>query len=286
MVFHRSTTFLVPIALTILASIAGTALVSQYRWRATLRVSAWSVVAVSLLGVALLTLPIHYVQRARVAVVSPTTIPSTIRLRDVSARRVIRTVPPTILLPIEAPITVDSIIRHSEIEVRSAAGREVELAGSGASLQQRFGVGEQFLSIPMSQSDYDALKDSLVSVRLVLVIETFTTRATEPIPLDGSFAIVDGRAQCGSRNTRSILCRTTFGWAGLQYFDDEPVVQLLWSPLRVRFALNPVATVQFGPRSSQDPFSGASLATSVRERLSYTRQEAIFENIRLGDWGP
>ena len=279
------TTFMAAAEVAILALIAVAALVCQFRWRATLRVSAWSLAALSLLGLGMVALPLSYVQRARAAVVGPTTVPSSIRLGDLSERRIIRIEPPLIALPIDSPITFDTIVRHYEVEVRAADGHEVDLVGTGARVLAT-SISDHWLELRLSRPDYDSLKDSLVSVRLMLEIETYQTRETEPIPIDGSFAIVDGRAQCGVTNARSVRCRTSFGWSRWLYFDEDTAeVQLLWLPLGLRFALNPIVIMQFGPKPPM-PLSGPSIATSVREAVSYTRQEVTFENVRLGDWGP
>jgi hypothetical protein len=53
--------------------------------------------------------------------------------------------------------------------------------------------------------------------------------------------------------------------------------------LRLRFAFNPIEIRQFGTRFSER-FPDASIATVLREPVSYTRQEVTFENIRLSDW--
>ena len=286
-------TFAVATQLAVLAVIAGVALVCQYRWRSALRVAVWSGVALALLGLGIVTLPFSLIQRARAAVVGPPTVASTIRLRDVSERRIydpdVTYIPLVVSLPIDIPDTVDEIVRYYEVRVRSADGRDVRLLLPGT---LRTSEGDRWLDLHLAQADYDALKDNLVSVRLIVEIETYASRATEPIPLDGSFAIIAGRAQCGmhsqyARFLASLSCRSSFGWS-YWYFNpaNRSDVQLLWLPLRLQFAINPVQTVQFSPNSPRDPLSGTEIATSIREPVSYTRQDVTFDNVRLGDWGP
>jgi hypothetical protein len=288
---NSSFTFLGTTVLAILALIACTALAIQYRRRSTLRVATWSLVALSIVALSMLgleTLPSarRLVARATVAAFPPPTVASTIRLGDASERGEFRYSPPFVSLPIDTEITSDMSIRRYEVEVLAADGRVVGLVGTGGRL--RFTAeNDIWLDLQLAPADYDALEDSLISVRLVIDLMTFESRETEPIPLDGSFAIVDGRTQCGLGNPYQIVCRTAFGSAAWQLDDSNTEAQLTWLPMR-SFGLNPIQTRQFGRRSSGPLASwpGPSIATVLREPVSHTRQGVTFENIRLGDWAP
>ncbi len=277
--------FLVTAVLTLLVLIASVALACQYRWRSTLRVAAWSLVA--LLGLGALTLASSYygyMQRGQVAFIEPPTVPPTIRLLAASERDA-RYPPPFVSLPIDAPFTDDTFVRYYKIDVLSADGREVDLVGWGARLR-RSGESDNWLDLQLTPADYESLKDSFVSIRLVADVETFENRAMEPIPLDGSFAIVGDRAQCGTSDPYTIFCRTSFGRSVWRLDDANTEARLRWLPLRLSFALNPIEFRQVGFSRPPNQFTGASVATVLREPSSFTRQDVTFENIRLGDWGP
>ena len=287
--YTGSTTFRVAAEIAILTLIASVALACQYRWRSALRVAAWSLAALVLLGAGMLALPVSYVQRARAVLMGPPTVAPTIRLRDVSERRIyspeVAYIPLVVSLPIEVPDPTDVLWRYYEVQVRSADGTEVPLLAPSRLLTRD---DQRWLDLPIAEANYEAWKDRLVSVRLIVEMETYAIRATEPIPLDGSYVIVDGRAQCGMFGryvSWSLSCRTSFGWS--RWFLDRPTeAQLLWLPLRLRFAINPIERVPVGSGNFVDPLRVTEIATVVREPVSYTRQDVTFENVRLGDWGP
>jgi hypothetical protein len=277
-------------ALAILALIAVAALASQYRWRSTLRVAAWSVSALVLLGSGSVTLAYYsFMQRTRASVIeppifpsiAPPIIPSTIRLLDASERDS-RDASTIVSLPIDTGFADDAFVSYYKIEVHTAAGSKVSLHGWGLRLR-RTGESHDWLDLQLSPTDFETYKDSLVSVRLVTDLETYESRQMEPIPLDGSIAIVGGRAQCGTISSNSILCRTSFGQSLWRLDASNTEARLRWLPLRLRFAFNPIEIRQFGTRFSER-FPDASIATVLREPVSYTRQEVTFENIRLSDW--
>jgi hypothetical protein len=288
-------TFLVAAEFAIFAMISGVAIVAQYRWRSTLRVAIWSLVALSVLGLAMFALPLSAIQRARAALVRENVTP-TIRLRDVSERRSYAArgpdAPLVVSLPVDTPITNgfsptdESLPRRISVEVRSAAGDKVRLVRSGL----RRDDGNRWLDLELTPSDYDSLKDSPVSVRIAVEFESYEMRETEPIPLDGSFTIVADRAQCGMSyafNLRRVYCRTAFGWS--IWFPNplnRPEAQQMWLPVRLRFAINPVQIVPIDSYAPNNPLPGAEIATQLREPVNYTRQDVTIENIRLGDWGP
>jgi hypothetical protein len=124
--------FVLATALAILVSITGVALACQYRWRATLRVAVTSVVALSLLGLVLLTLPTTFVMRARAAVVRPATVATTIRFRAGAEPRIVNVNPEDIpqirlvLLPIDLTDTGESTLFTYKVDIRGAAGSELE----------------------------------------------------------------------------------------------------------------------------------------------------------------
>jgi hypothetical protein len=285
------TTFLTAAVLVTLALVAGVALTCQYRWRSALRVAIGTGIALALLATGMITLPFSLIQRARAAVIGLPTVASTIRLRDASERRIyspdVTYIPLVVSLPIEIPDATDAILRYYEIELRAADGRDVVLLSPAVI---RRNVANGWLDLQLSQADYDAHKDDLISVRLIAEIETYANRETEPIPLDGSFAIIGGRAQCGMHNRNviwSLSCRTSFGWSSWNFYPvDGPSAQLLWLPLRLQFAINPVWTSRVSSGNSVNPLTATELPTSVLEPVSYTRQDVTFENVRLGDFGP
>ena len=296
--YSVSTMFLAAAEIATLVLIAGIALACQYYWRATLRVTTGSLVALAVLGAGVLLLPASYVQRARAVVFGLSTAPSSIRLRSASERRLfspdVTSSAVVVPLPIDLPDTNNQLVRYYEVDVRSTDGKRVRQLASPA---LRMLEGERWLDLRLAEADYDSFKESPVSVRLIVELETYETRAAEPIPYDGSFAIVAGRAQCGNRGGMESLwmvsCRTSFGWS--RWFVDGPPdvdspaeAQLMWLPIRLQFAIDPIErTVAVGATRRVDPrLRNTELATVVREPVSYTRQDVTFENVRLGDWGP
>lgn len=259
---YNSTTPLFAASLTMLALIASVALTVQYRWRSTLPVAAWSSACLLLLGLVLVA-------------------PWTIRMIEASERDA-RYPPPVVSFPIDTGLADDAYLRRYDIEVQTPEGRDVDLGVWGARMG-RTGESYDSLELQLSPTDYETLKDSLVSVRLVADIETYESRAMEPIPLDGSFAIVGGRAQCGLSNPFAIVCRTSFGRSVWRLNESNTEARLRWLPVRLRFVLNPIQSMLIGTRPD-NPFAGASIATALREPVSYTTQDVTFENIRLSDW--
>ena len=287
-------------ALGILAVIVVVALACQYRWRSTLRVAVSSFVAVSVLVLGMLTLPTVFFMQVRAAIVRPPTVAPTIRFREQAEPLVIDpeaySGPLLVFLPIEVTDRNESDFHIVNIDVRGAAGREIELSGAprGAELRPyNYSDGNSWLILRISRSDYDSLKDDLVSVHLIVEVETHEIRETEPIPLDESVVIVDGHAQCGlfarspgtSNGRPPIRCRTSSGWTTSSADLERQDVQQLWLPVRLRFEIDPIVRVDIfsdlvGEATIQE------IPTSLRRRVSYTRQDVTFENIRLGDWGP
>jgi hypothetical protein len=288
-------TFLVAAEFAVLALISGVAIVTQYRWRSTLRIATGSLVALSVLGLAMFTLPFSAIQRARAVLVRENVTP-TIRLRDVSERRSYAArgpdAPLIVSLPVDTPITNnfsptdESLPRRISVEVRSAAGDKVRLVRSGL----RWDDDSTWLDLELTPSDYDSLKDNPTSVRISIEFESYEMRETEPIPLDGGFTIVDERAQCGMHSSislRRVRCRASFGWS--IWFPDplnRPEAQEMWLPVRLRFAVNPVFVVPIDSYAANEPLPGTTIATQVRQPVGYTRQFVTFENVRLGEFGP
>jgi hypothetical protein len=289
--------FVLATGLAILASIAGVALVRQYRSRSTLRIAVSSTVALSVLGLGLLLAPLPFFFPFLTALARPTTVAPTIRFREAAEPRIINAGPAPnpqlVFLPIEVPDAVDTSTSTSRVELRSAAGRVVEFnSNSVAALAVRSGTGirssdngDMWLMLYMPPTTYDSLKDELFSVHFVAHTVTYEVRETEPIPRDGSFVIVDGRAQCGVPARRSLTCRTSSGWAETLYDLTRAEAQQWWVPVRVRFAINPIVTVGMSNGALSQPMT-REIPSSVRRRVNVTRQEVTFENIRLGDWGP
>jgi hypothetical protein len=295
--------FVVATALAMLAAIAGVALVCQYRRRATLRVAVSSVVALSLLGLVLLTLPTFFVMRVRAAVTRPATVATTIRFRETAEPSILDRELTSdrgfvlVLLPLDLSDTDESTIYTFKVDIRGAAGREHELRGVrtsggsyGASIRGTIYGGDDvdgdgWLDLRLSPSDYDSLKDDLVSVHFIAEIETYEFRETESIPRDGNFAIVDGRAQCGVAIPLSYaVCRSSSGWTQSSS-DLSTGAEQWWLPVRLRFEINPIVTARLG-NGTLDEVTTPEIPTRVRRHVSYTRQDVTFENIRLGDWGP
>jgi hypothetical protein len=232
------------------------------------------------------------IQRARAVVLGVPTEAPTIRLREsgwwpvdtletLSNSSITR-----IVLPLESPATDEIAIRYAEVKLRTADGREMTAAGD-----RLFGSADRlWLDLSMPRTIYEAIKDTRVSLHLVVEIETYRARDTGPIPLDFSYAIVDGRAQCGimvrmTRGPSPIMCRTAFGSARwfLDVFSREGIP--MQSP-GLRFMINPIATLwpSTFPSPSAEPLT--SVTTVVRDRLRYERQEVTIDDIRLADYGP
>ena len=281
------------VVLAILASIAGAALVFQYRRRATLRIAVSSIVAVSLLGLGLLTLTPLVVMGARAAFARPTTVPTTIRFQPAAEPRIVNSQDPSnprlVLVPIDAIDTGEWIMSTSRVDIRLAAGREVELSGSdfdsGSGVGIRRNSDGDWLLLVMPPSQYDSLKDEIVSLHFIADTVNYEIRETEPIPRDGSFVIVDGRAQCGVPAIFPLTCRTSSGWTEASFDLTRAHAQQWWLPVRLRFAINPVVTVRMANGGLSEP-RPLEIPSSVRRPVSHTRQDVTLENVRLGDWGP
>jgi hypothetical protein len=223
-------------------------------------------------------------------VARPETVPTTIRFLETAEPRIVNPQSPEdsrlILVPIDVIDTGDLAMNTSRVNIRLATGREVAFnsddfdTGSGVGLRRN--SSGDWLLLYMPPSDYDSLKDELVSLHFIAEIYTRDILETEPIPRDLSSAIFGDRAQCGIPNGRApFTCRTSFGlWTST--FDPTrgeagtSTYELL-APVRLRFAIDPILT---------EPTGASEVAASPPRRVSHTRQDVTLENVRLGDWGP
>jgi hypothetical protein len=274
--------------LALVALIAGAALVCQYRWRSTLRIGIAGLVAVALLGVTM-SVTSGLVQGVRATLAGSPTGTSTIRLRESPERY---TGPSQridfsrgltrVFVPLEWPIAEDVSINQVWIELREGGYPPVVMFG----VLHLFGTTDElWLDLSMPRDLYEAIKDRPESLHLAVEFETFKPLENGTLPLDGSEAVIDGHAQCGTSPTANdwVLCRTSSGSTRL-FIPRGVLGEYMRQPWLLRLTINPIVTLRMVRAASQQ--DGTTRTASVRQHLRYDRLEVTFDDIRLADWGP
>lgn len=282
----------------LLALVAATALVWQYRHRMTVAVATAAAIVTFCLTILVLQTSGSVDSWAQTRLIGAPTVTPVVEFRQDAVGtsywrpRNIENYQPDANV-VAVPIRIsgwdyeNTGILNTSVTLTMPTGEKHTFGGSVTSARFDVEAGaypvNRWFMFEVPQDLYPVAAATAIHARFAFDMMELDRTPADPIPLDGSAAIIDGREQCGRGQFDNILCRTAL--RGLAGWDIGYTSTLIRPAASIPFAISPISKVdrRFGTRLNPDR-AGESLATIVRRPSSYVRVSLEIENLRLTDW--